>query len=270
MNSEGLDGHCVSFSCSPAWPFPNRGGSKERAGGVLTSPALVLYTAFMNLKSLPAWVPYVLPFGLFLLLTTIDSNSHVPPSLYPVLYAVKIALVGGVLIALRGAFPEARPGGGGWAIAAALGVVLFFAWIFVDKNTPHFAFLGTRTAFNPSREIATPLGVFLFLVVRFLGLVVVAPIVEELFYRNFLLRFVSDMDDFQKVPVGTFSALACLISSGLFAFSHPEWLAALIFALALCGLLRFTKNFFACILAHGVTNLLLGVYVLHTAQWKYW
>jgi len=220
------------------------------------------------IAKLPAWAAYVLPFGLFLLLTTIES--HLPLNLYPVFYAVKIASVGGVLIALRGSFPEARSGGSGWAGATALGVVLFFAWIFVDLHTPHFAFLGTRTAFDPSREIATPLGRFLFLAVRFLGLVVVAPLVEELFYRNFLLRFVTDMDDFRSVPMGTFSLSACLISSGVFALSHPEWLAAAIFALALCGLIRYTKNFWTCILAHGVTNFLLGVYVLHTAQWQYW
>jgi len=220
------------------------------------------------IAKLPAWAAYVLPFGLFLLLTTIES--HLPSNLYPVFYAVKIAIVGGVLIALRGSFPEARPGGGGWAWATALGAALFFLWIFVDTHTPHFAFLGTRTAFNPSREIASPLGRFWFLAVRFLGLVVVAPLVEELFYRNFLLRFISDMDDFRKVPLGTFSVPALLISSGVFALSHPEWLAAAIFALALCGLLRYTKNFWTCILAHGVTNLLLGVYVLHTAQWQYW
>ena len=78
------------------------------------------------------------------------------------------------------------------------------------------------------------------------------------------------MDDFKRVPTGTFSAAALLISSGMFAVSHPEWLAAAIFALVLCGLLRLTRNFFTCILAHGVTNLLLGVYILHTAQWQYW
>ncbi len=233
----------------------------------MTPPALLLYTDSMIAK-LPAWVPYVLPFGLFLLLTTIESR--LPLSVYPVFYTVKIALVGGVLMALRAAFPEARPGGSGWAVATALGAALFFLWIFVDAHTPHFAFLGTRMAFNPSREIATPLGVLLFLAVRFLGLVVVAPLVEELFYRNFLLRFVTDMDDFKRVPVGTFSVAALLLSSGVFALSHPEWLAAAIFGLALCGLLRLTRNFWTCILAHGVTNLLLGVYVLHTAQWQYW
>jgi len=219
-------------------------------------------------KSLPPWLPYVAPFVLFLLLSTVDS--HVPPAAFPLFYAVKIALVGLLLIALRGYFPEARPGGGGWAAATALGLVLFFLWIAVDRHTPHFAFLGTRTGFNPNREIATPAGIVFFLLVRFLGLVVVVPIIEELFYRGFLLRFVSDADDFRRVPVGTFSALALGVNVVLFALSHPEWLAAAIFALALCLLLRWTKNLFTCILAHGVTNLLLGVYILHTGQWQYW
>ena len=106
---------------------------------------------------------------------------------------------------------------------------------------------------------------------RFLGLVVVVPIVEELFYRGFLLRFVTDMDDFQARAAGNiFCPGASRCNVVLFALSHPEWLAAAIFALALCLLLRWTKNFSTCILAHGVTNLLLGVYILHTAQWQYW
>ena len=222
----------------------------------------------MTIKSLPAWLPYVLPFGLFLLLTTVES--HLPLESYPVFYAVKIALVGGVIVVLRGAFLEARPGGGGWAAATALGAALFFVWILVDRHTPHFAFLGTRTAYNPAREISSPLGVLSFLAVRFLGLVIVVPIVEELFYRGFLLRFVTDMDDFKRVPTGTFSLLALLINVAVFALSHPEWLAAAIFALAICLLLRGTKNFWTCILVHGVTNLLLGVYIMHTAQWQYW
>lgn len=197
-------------------------------------------------------------------------DSHLPPSVFPIAYAVKMALVGGVIVALRGFFPEARPGGGGWAAATAVGVILGISWTWIDLHTPHFAFLGTRTGFNPNREIATSAGIIFFLFVRFFGLVVVVPVAEELFYRGFLLRFVTDADDFRRVPVGTFSALALGVNVVLFALSHPEWLAAAIFALAMCLLLRWTKNLFTCILAHGVTNLLLGVYILHTGQWQYW
>jgi len=60
------------------------------------------------------------------------------------------------------------------------------------------------------------------------------------------------------------------VNVALFTLSHPEWLAAAIFALALCFLVRLTKNLFACILCHATTNLLLGIFVLHTGQWQYW
>ena len=222
----------------------------------------------MTIKSLPPWLPYAAPFALFLLLTTLEAQ--LPRELYPLAYTVKIALVTLLLIVLRRAYPEARPGGGGWAAATALGVALLYLWIVVDKHTPHFAFLGHRETYNPFLEIPSRNGLFAFLFVRFFGLVVIVPIVEELFYRSFLLRFVTDSDDFQRVPLGTFSALALLINVLLFAFSHPEWLAAAVFALAMCLLLRWTKNLFACILAHGTTNLLLGIFVLHTGQWQYW
>ncbi len=222
----------------------------------------------MTLKSLPPWVPYAAPFALFLLLTTLESQ--LPQEAYPLAYTIKIVLVTLLLIVLRGAWPEARPGGGGWAAAAILGVALLFAWIVVDKHTPHFAFLGHREAYNPALAIPSRAGLIAFLGVRFFGLVVIVPIVEELFYRSFLLRFVTDMDDFQRVPLGTFSLLALGINVFVFALSHPEWLAAAIFALAMCLLLRWTKNLFACILAHGTTNLLLGIFVLHTGQWQYW
>ena len=209
----------------------------------------------MSLKSLPSWVPYAAPFALFLLLTTLEV--HLRPWL-PYAYAVKIALVTILLVVLRKAWPEARPGGGGWVAATALGVALLFLWIFVDKHTHHFAFLGHREAYNPFLEIPNRMGLIAFLGVRFFGLVVIVPIIEELFYRSFLLRFVTDMDDFQRVPMGTFSALALGVNVLAFASSHPEWLAAAIFALAMCLLLRWTKNLFACILAHGTTNLFAG------------
>ena len=235
----------------------------------MTPPPSVAYTGGMTWKALPPWLPYAAPFALFLLLTRLEG--HVPPAAFPLFYAVRIALVGWLVIALRGYFPEARPGGGGWAAATAVGVVLGVSWVWIDMHTPHFPKLfGTRTGFNPNREIATSAGIVFFLFVRFLGLVVVVPIVEELFYRGFLLRFVTDTDDFRRVPVGTFSALALGVNVVLFALSHPEWLAAAIFALAECLLLRGTRNLFACILAHGVTNLLLGVCILYTRQWQYW
>lgn len=218
-------------------------------------------------KSLPAWLPYVAPLVLFLLLTGVEPHfaAH-----YPLVYTVKIILVSALLLSLRRHLSDARPGGNGIALATLTGVLLFFAWIGVDKITPHFAFLGKREGYDPFAEIADARLRTAFLCVRFFGLCVIVPLVEEIFYRGFLLRFVTDLDDFRRVPLGKFSLGALAVNVVGMALSHPEWLAAALFSLSMCLLLARTRNLFACILAHGITNLMLGVYVLQTHDWKYW
>ena len=217
----------------------------------------------------PAWVPYVAPFVLFLVLTSVEGLLST--RLYPLLYTIKIALVGGLLLGLGGSKPpEARPQGRGLGAGVLAGIVLVFAWVLVDQHTPHLKWMGSRVAFDPFRQVSDSAVRTAFLVVRFFGLVVIVPIIEETFYRGFLLRYVTDPDDFRRVPVGVFSLGALAANVALFTLSHPEWLAAAIFALAMCGLLARTKNLFACIAAHAVTNLLLGLYVIHFHAWQYW
>jgi hypothetical protein len=76
--------------------------------------------------------------------------------------------------------------------------------------------------------------------------------------------------DFHKVPLGTFSWTSLGITVALFGVEHNQWLAGLVAGLLYTLLLYRTKLLFACILAHAVTNLLLGIYVLNTQQWQYW
>ena len=57
---------------------------------------------------------------------------------------------------------------------------------------------------------------------------------------------------------------------GLMALSHPEWLAAALCAVAYGLLLRQTRSLFACVVAHGVTNFALGLYVIAAHQWQLW
>jgi membrane protease YdiL (CAAX protease family) len=48
------------------------------------------------------------------------------------------------------------------------------------------------------------------------------------------------------------------------------WPTAIVYGLLIGGLLVATRSLGACIIAHGVTNFLLGAYVLVTQDWKYW
>ena len=76
--------------------------------------------------------------------------------------------------------------------------------------------------------------------------------------------------DFLKVPIGRVTPLAAAVTSGVFAFSHPEWLPALITGLLWAWLLWQTKSLSACVLSHAVANLALGLHVIATGDWKYW
>lgn len=222
----------------------------------------------LSLRERMPWIPWVLPFALFLVLTALEGQFA---DYYPVFYTVKIALVGAVLLRLWKFLPEAHPRRDGLGLAIGLGVILAILWVGIDTVTPHFpAIFGNRVGYNPIAKIPNPALRALFLLVRFFGLVAIAPVCEELFYRGFLLRFITDMDDFRRVSIGRFSTGAFAAVVVLMAVSHPEWLAAAVFSAAMCALLARTRNLFACIAAHGVTNLVLGIYVLLSHDWKYW
>ena len=220
-------------------------------------------------KSLPPWLPFVLPFALLLLLSTFDGLPLLT-RFYPFWYFVKALALALTVLALRRRLPEARPGGDGLAWASLVGVLLFFVWIFGDAKTPHFAFLGSRAGYDPLLAIADSHQRMAFYAVRFLGLAVLVPIAEELFYRGFLLRWVINPDDFRSVPLGKLTPLSVTVNVLAMALTHPEWLVAGLFSLAMCLLLSRTKNLFACILAHGATNLMLGVYILQYHAWAFW
>ena len=106
---------------------------------------------------------------------------------------------------------------------------------------------------------------------RFLRLVVVVPLVEEVFWRGFLLRFVID-EHFERVPFGKFNWFSFAVVTVAFTFSHsrPDWPAAFITG-ALYNVVAYrTQSLASCVLAHAVTNLLLGLWIMQTRQWGFW
>jgi CAAX prenyl protease-like protein len=109
------------------------------------------------------------------------------------------------------------------------------------------------------------------LLFRFVRLVIVVPLVEEIFWRGYLLRYLIH-EDFTKVPFGKFSWLSFAVVTAGFTFEHAQsdWPAAAL-AGALYNLVAYrTRSLSACVLAHAVTNFALGLYVLRTGQWGFW
>jgi hypothetical protein len=100
---------------------------------------------------------------------------------------------------------------------------------------------------------------------------VVAPLVEEIFWRGFLLRYLIS-EKFVTIKIGTFSWLSFLVVTLLFAISHSraDWFAALVCG-ALYNLVAYrTRSLASCVVAHAVTNLLLGLWIMQARQWGFW
>lgn len=211
------------------------------------------------------WWIYAGPFVLFGVLTFIEG--HVPVHLYPLVYALKVCAVT-VSLAIAGAVRrDITPSVRVLAPSFLVGVLVFVAWVGIDKWVPYLH-LGERVGFDPFS--ALPRGwAAVFLAVRFYGLVLMVPVMEELFMRSFLLRYLTN-PDFRRVPLGSFSWSAFWIVAALSAASHPEWLVAVVASCAYGLLLRRTRSLFAAVVAHASTNAALGVYVVVTGDWKYW
>ncbi len=105
--------------------------------------------------------------------------------------------------------------------------------------------------------------------IRLFGAAVVVPIMEELFWRSFLIRWVIN-PDFEKVPIGTFTLASCAATVVLFGLEHQLWLAGMMAGAAYNVLLYKTGRLWPCILAHATTNFILGAHVLMTAEWRWW
>lgn len=125
-----------------------------------------------------------------------------------------------------------------------------------------------RSGFNPWAELPNGLAA-VFIAIRFIGLAVVVPLMEEVFWRGFLLRYLVD-ENFDRVPWGRVTPFSFIVVTLLFVAAHVEWSAALVWGAGINWLYARTGNLWACIIAHAVTNLLLGIYVLTFSAWQLW
>ncbi len=188
---------------------------------------------------------------------------------YPLVYTGKLLIVMALAWYFRSTWRDFRPFPTRFQLVVSIlcGVFVWGLWIGLDGRYPTLKILGQRTAYDPA--MLRPAVRFAFIAVRLLGLVVVVPIIEELFWRSFLMRWLID-PNFVRVPVGRVTPVAAALVSVFFALVHPEWLPALLTGLLWAALLWKTRSLSACAVSHATANLALGLYVLATGDWKYW
>ena len=218
----------------------------------------------MGLKRHPA-VAYIAPFAVFVALRWLPF----PPAW---LALARILLVASTLLWLsRRAIPRrfSLPIG---SVALGIGVLAIWiapdilwhgyrdAWIFHNRIT------GIARSTLPADLKSNPY----FIGLRILESAILVPIVEELFWRGWLMRWII-RPDFESVPIGRYTALSFWAVALLFASEHgPYWDVGLIAGVAYNWWCVRTRNLADCMLAHAVTNGLLAAYVLLFDQWQYW
>jgi CAAX prenyl protease-like protein len=180
------------------------------------------------------------------------------------LYAAQVCVVAALLAYCWPAYSELRAPwrtrARDWALGAALGAAVFVLWINLDLP---WARLGD------GRGVASDLSgnaALAGLVVRILGVVVLVPVMEELFWRSFLMRWL-ERPEFLAVPPGAVGWRAIALSSIVFGLEHHLWLAGLLAGVAFAWLYRRTANLWVVIAAHALANALLEVWVVRTGNW---
>lgn len=163
-------------------------------------------------------------------------------------------------------------------LAIVVGVVGYVLWVLICGLQPErqfFSLFGLqeywpeRTAFNPFEEIDSDIHRGIFLAMRFTTLALVVPIAEELFLRGFLVRWVEDVD-LKSVRFDQLSWTAILAPTICSVLTHPETIAAIVWFSLVTWLMIRTKSLWNCVVAHMVTNLLLGIHVVLTGSWELW
>jgi uncharacterized protein len=220
-------------------------------------------------------VAYVAPFCIFLGLLALSRVLPFPPlatqaGFVAVMLSVLAVFSRPVLQTLPREAVRIRR----WIPSLLLGVGVFILWIAPDHIFPgyhHFwlfenPLMGKVKSSLPPAALAQPAVLWL----RGFRAVLIVPIIEELFWRGWLMRWLIS-PDFETVQMGAWSAQAFWIVAVLFATEHgPFWDVGLAAGVLYNWWMLRTRSLGDLIVAHAVTNACLSVYVAWTGRWEYW
>lgn len=185
------------------------------------------------------------------------------------LYAVSAVGVATLLVVLWREYGELSavlaPTARELLLAVFAGLLVFLLWIQLDEPWMR---IGQATAgFRPIDASGNP--IWPLIAVRWLGAALVVPLMEELFWRSFLMRWI-DSPRFAAVPPQRVSLRALALSTFVFMLAHTLWLAAIVAGLVYAWLYIRSGKLWLAVIAHAVTNGALGAWVVLTGNWGYW
>lgn len=150
-------------------------------------------------------------------------------------------------------------------LALLAGLAIGAVWVLPDR--PWMRQGGSDVAFVPldaQGQVAWAL-----VAARAAGAVLVVPLMEELFWRSFLMRWI-DQRNFLDLAPAQVSTRAWIWSSAVFALAHDQWLVAFGAGLVFGAIYRRSGQIWLAVLAHAMANAALAVYVVSQGAWSYW
>jgi CAAX prenyl protease-like protein len=214
-------------------------------------------------------VPYVLPFVLFLVLLGVQHSLPLPQSW---IFALQIVITAGVLARYSRRvidFEVSKPLG-----TALIGVAVFALWVAPDLLFPGYR---SQWLFNNSITGAAQSTLaddarhdVMALALRSARAIAVVPLIEELFWRGWLMRWLINVK-FERVPLGAWAPLSFWLTAILFASEHGSyWDVGLVAGVIYNWWMIRTRRLGDLIWAHAITNACLCAYIIVANKWEYW
>ena len=212
------------------------------------------------------------PFAAFIVLLAVRGNLP-PEGAFGVdprwVYGLTVLVVGGLLAWFWRDYgelvPQTLPSVSEAVLAVVVGVAVFALWVNLDA--PWMRLGEVSAGFVPTDaqgRLMWPL-----IAVRWVGASLLVPVMEELFWRSFLMRWVQS-PQFESVLPQRVGLKAIVLSTFVFMLAHTLWLAAIIAGLAYAWLYVRTGKLWVPVIAHAVTNGVLGAWVVMTGKWAFW
>jgi membrane protease YdiL (CAAX protease family) len=234
--------------------------------------------------------PFLLWIGVIFLVQALNSGGLTAPWLHPWSYALKSiacavlffwlkpwrvysalqrrnvmpALLAGILVALIWIFPESM-----WLRAKWPGVYeIYCRWLITMPGSLPSYFPDLPPG-HSSWSYAPQSAGWILTIAKLVGSCCVIAVIEEFFFRGFLYRRLI-CECFWKQPLREFDLQPFLITVAVFGLEHDRWLAGMIAGAVYGALIVWRGDIWAAALAHGVTNFLLGLYVIAMQQYAFW
>ena len=219
-----------------------------------------------------AAVARIVPFAAFMVLLVArgevpaDGSWGIDPRW---IYAITVGVVGGLLAYFWREYGElvaqTWPSVPEMALGTGVGLVVFVLWVQLDL--PWMTIGSPSASFLPLDQAGAL--IWPLVIVRWIGAALIVPVMEELFWRSFLMRWIQN-PQFESVVPRQVALKAVVLSTFVFVLAHTLWLAAIIAGLAYAWLYVRTGKLWVPIIAHAVTNGALGVWVVMTGNWAFW